>query len=144
MSTVNVVKDYFYRGFTPKTEERARQLIALAYQTARDQKLYPRAILIRSEIHKTTSMSGMHQVDPLGYHITLCFKDEQQLLRGTHVSSHGYVRDQDNLEFIQATHTEEKSDNTKRQRGKRMCGHQKICLFRHQTLATATCHQTRA
>ncbi|PYI01432.1 hypothetical protein BO78DRAFT_411429 [Aspergillus sclerotiicarbonarius CBS 121057] len=86
MSTVNIVKYFFYRG---------------------------------SEIHKTTSMNGMHQIDPLGYHVTLCFKDEQQLLRGTHVSSHGYVKDQDNLEFIQATHTREKSDKTKRQRGKK-------------------------
>ncbi|OJJ45153.1 hypothetical protein ASPZODRAFT_100375 [Penicilliopsis zonata CBS 506.65] len=119
MSTVNVVKYFFYRGFVPKTEERARQLITLAYQTARDQKLYPKEILIRSEIHKTTSINGVHQVDPLGYHVTLCFKDDQQLLRGTHVSSHGYVKDQDHLEFIHATHTGEKRDDTKRQRGKK-------------------------
>ncbi|KAL4995611.1 hypothetical protein BDV10DRAFT_128272 [Aspergillus recurvatus] len=117
MSTINLVKFYFYKGFVPKSEERARQLITLAYQNARDQKLYPKAILIRSEIYKTTSINGIHQVDPLGYHVTLCFKDEQQLLRGTHVASHGYVRDQDNLEFIKAPHTPEKPDNTKRQRG---------------------------
>lgn len=47
MSTVNMIKYYFYKGMVPKSEERARQLIALAYQTARDRKLYPKAVLIR-------------------------------------------------------------------------------------------------
>jgi hypothetical protein len=56
--------------------------------------------------------------DPLGLHVTLCYKDEDQLLRGTHVASHGYVKDKVNLEFVQATHHPEKSDLTKRQKGK--------------------------
>lgn len=47
MSTINVVKYYFYAGMMPQNQERLRGLIALAYQTARDRKLYPKAVLIR-------------------------------------------------------------------------------------------------
>ena len=56
--------------------------------------------------------------DPLGLYVTLCYKDEDQLLRGTHVASYGYVKDKVTLEFVQATHHPEKSDLTKRQKGK--------------------------
>jgi len=35
------------RGDAPQTQERLRGLIDLAYQTARDRKLYPKAIFIR-------------------------------------------------------------------------------------------------
>jgi phosphatidylethanolamine-binding protein (PEBP) family uncharacterized protein len=47
MSTVNIVKYYFYKGMIPKDQDRLHQLMALAYQTARDRKLYPKAVLIR-------------------------------------------------------------------------------------------------
>ncbi|PYH87832.1 hypothetical protein BO71DRAFT_340171, partial [Aspergillus ellipticus CBS 707.79] len=40
--------------------------------------------IFRSEIHDTTSINGVHQKDPLGPHVTLCYKDEDQFLRGTH------------------------------------------------------------
>ncbi|KAE8168550.1 hypothetical protein BDV40DRAFT_294504 [Aspergillus tamarii] len=111
MSTVNMVKYYFYKGMVPKDQDRLRKLVALAYQTARDRKLYPKAVLI--------SINGIHQKDPLGPHVTLCYKDENQLLQDTHVSSHGYVTGKDNLEFVRATHAGEKADSTKRQKGKK-------------------------
>ena len=44
-----MVKYYFYKGMVPKDQHRLRSLIALAYQTARDRKLYPKAVLIRYE-----------------------------------------------------------------------------------------------
>ena len=47
MSTVNIVKYYFYKGMIPKDQDRLRQLVALAYETARNRKLYPKAVLIR-------------------------------------------------------------------------------------------------
>lgn len=47
MSTINIIKYYFYEGTVPRSQERIRQLINLAYQTARDRKIYPKAILIR-------------------------------------------------------------------------------------------------
>lgn len=93
--------------------------MALAYQTARDRKPYPKAVLIRSEIHDTASINGVHQKDPLGPHVTLCYKDEDQLLRGTHVSSHGYVHGKDDLGFVRATHAGEKPDTAQRQQGKK-------------------------
>ncbi|PYI21632.1 hypothetical protein BO99DRAFT_60249 [Aspergillus violaceofuscus CBS 115571] len=117
MSTVNIVKYYFYKGMVPKEQDRVRQLVALAYQTARDRKLYPKAVLIRSEVHDTTSINGIRQKDPLGPHVTLCYKDENQLAHGTHNASHGYVRGKDNLEFLRATHAGEKADTTTKQNG---------------------------
>ncbi|KAK0614607.1 hypothetical protein B0T14DRAFT_528788 [Immersiella caudata] len=47
MSTINIVRYYFHKANVPATEERMRQLIALAYQTARDKQLYPKAIFVR-------------------------------------------------------------------------------------------------
>lgn len=44
--------------------------------------------------------------------MTLCYKDEDQLRRGTHVASHGYVKDGISLELTHATHHEEKPDST--------------------------------
>ena len=51
MSTIKLVKYYFYRGQLPTEPGRLQNLIRLAYQTARDRKLYPKAILIRSVMH---------------------------------------------------------------------------------------------
>lgn len=50
MSTINIVKYYFHKEYIPKTPEGMRQLVALAYQTARDRQLYPRAVFIRYAI----------------------------------------------------------------------------------------------
>lgn len=47
MSTINIVKYYFYKGAVPKDPEKLRSMIALAYQTARDRQIYPKAVLIR-------------------------------------------------------------------------------------------------
>lgn len=69
-------------------------------------------IRCRSEVHATTTINGKRQKDPLGYHVTLCYKDEDQLRCGTHVASHGYVKDGSTLEFVQATHHAEKPDST--------------------------------
>lgn len=43
---VNFIRYFFYAGNTI-SPDRKRKLIALAYATARDQKLAPKAILIR-------------------------------------------------------------------------------------------------
>ena len=47
MATVNMVKYYFYKGMMPKDPELLQNMVSLAYQTARDRKLYPKSILIR-------------------------------------------------------------------------------------------------
>lgn len=49
MSTINMVKYYFYKNKMPTNPKELTDMIALAYQTARDMKLYPKAILIRYE-----------------------------------------------------------------------------------------------
>lgn len=53
----------------------------------------------------------------MGPHLTLCYKDENQLLRGTHVASHGYVNGKNDTALLHATHAGEKKDSAKRQRG---------------------------
>ncbi|KAI2734412.1 hypothetical protein DTO013E5_9993 [Penicillium roqueforti] len=118
MSTINMVKYYFYRGMLPENQQRLRDLIALAYQTARDRKLYPKAILIRSNEHSSTSQGGIYKPDPLGWHVTLCFKDDVQLASNTHVASHGYVKGKGDLTFLQATHSGVKPDSHLKSSGK--------------------------
>lgn len=71
-------------------------------------------MICRSEVHDTTSVNGKRQKDPWGDHVTLCYKDDDQLRRGTHVASHGYVKDGTSLEFVHATHHDEKPDLTKK------------------------------
>ncbi|KAM5475300.1 hypothetical protein MauCBS54593_001776 [Microsporum audouinii] len=54
------------------------------------------------------------QKDPLGWHLALCYKDEEQLAKGTHVARHSYVKGTAGLEFVQVTHDPEKADGTLR------------------------------
>ncbi|KAK8061437.1 hypothetical protein PG994_007803 [Apiospora phragmitis] len=114
MSTINIVKYYFHSQQIPKTPERMHQLVALAYQTARDKQIYPRAVFIRSDLHDTTSINGVRQKDPKGLHITLCYKDDEHLQKGTHIACHGYVTDGESMSFKEATQAGEKPDVTKK------------------------------
>ncbi|KAK0368385.1 hypothetical protein CLIM01_14261 [Colletotrichum limetticola] len=118
MSTINIVKYYFHKANVPGTEARMRQLIALAYQTARDKELYPQAVFVRSEVHLTTTINGRRQKDPRGAHVTFSYKSQDHLGRETHVACHGYVKDPETLEFKEATHADEKPDSIKKQSGK--------------------------
>lgn len=72
----------------------------------------------RSREHPTTSRGGRHQPDPLGWHVTLCYKDEAQMSRGTHAASHGYVKGKGDLTFVKATHEGEKLDSVLKSNGK--------------------------
>ncbi|KAK2754781.1 hypothetical protein FQN54_006674 [Arachnomyces sp. PD_36] len=109
----NLVK-FFVVGNIPT--RRLPQLMALAYQTANDLHLHPKAVLIRSDIHNTTSIQGKYQKDPKGLHLTICFKDAEQLANNTHIASHGYVGDQSDNFIHEATHTPEKSDGIKKKK----------------------------
>ncbi|KAK2763985.1 hypothetical protein FQN54_009604 [Arachnomyces sp. PD_36] len=112
-----MVKFYFLNR--PTNAETMRQYIALAYQTAQDQKIYPRAVLVRSGIHGTTTVDGKpHQKDPKGDHLTICFKDSEMLAKGTHVASHGYVDLRTSSNIREATHSPEKPDATKKRGGR--------------------------
>ncbi|KAH6657690.1 hypothetical protein BKA67DRAFT_532883 [Truncatella angustata] len=79
MSAINVVKYYFYKGMIPKDPERLQKMVVLAYRTARDRQIYLKAVLIRSDIHDTTSINGVRQKDPKGDHVTLCYKDAEHI-----------------------------------------------------------------
>ncbi|RAL05777.1 uncharacterized protein BO80DRAFT_460838 [Aspergillus ibericus CBS 121593] len=109
MSTVNLVRFYF---LSQPSAQNIRQYIAIAYQTATDQKFYPKAVLVRSGIHLTTSIDGEYQKDPKGEHLTLCFKDEEMMAKGTQVASHGYVALRTDWNIREATHAREKPDST--------------------------------
>lgn len=56
MSTINIVRYFFQRGVLPKNAAERQGLIALAYQTARDKGLYPKAILIRYGSYEVSSL----------------------------------------------------------------------------------------
>ncbi|CCF33121.1 hypothetical protein CH063_05373 [Colletotrichum higginsianum] len=110
MSSINIVKYYFHAQQIPRSEARMRQLVALAYQTARDKQLYPKAVFVR-EVHSTTTINGRRQKDPRGDHVTFSYKTQDHLGRETHVACHGYVKDPLSLEFKEATHAAEKPDS---------------------------------
>ncbi|KAK2762654.1 hypothetical protein FQN54_000827 [Arachnomyces sp. PD_36] len=110
---VNLVKYYFYVGHTISPERR-KALVALAYSTARDQKLAPKAILIRSDMHETTTIDGKRVKDPKGWHGTFAFKADKQVEREFHVASHGYTSGKEDFVLKEATHTPEKKDGTPR------------------------------
>ncbi|GLA50036.1 hypothetical protein AnigIFM63604_006052 [Aspergillus niger] len=110
---VNFVRIFFYAG-SAISIERKRALVALAYVTARDQLLAPKAILIRADLHKTTSNKGRHVIDPKGWHGTFAFKGSDQVSREYHVASHGYTEGKEDFTLKEATHTPEKADDTRR------------------------------
>ena len=57
-------------------------------------------------------MDGKYRKDPLCMRVTLCYKDADQLAKGTHVASHGYVKSKTDLSFVRAPHAGEKPDLT--------------------------------
>ncbi|KAF9885155.1 hypothetical protein FE257_000681 [Aspergillus nanangensis] len=109
----NFVRYFFYAGNTISPDRR-KALVALAYATARDQQLAPKAILIRSEMHDTTTIEGKHAKDPRGWHGTFAFKVNDQVEREFHVASHGYTNGKEDFTLRAATHTPEKQDKTPR------------------------------
>ncbi|GAW18760.1 hypothetical protein ANO14919_082420 [Xylariales sp. No.14919] len=119
MSTINVVRYFFYKNAMPKDKARLERMVALAYQTARDRKLHPKAILIRSDFHDTTTVNGKNAKDPSGWHVTLCYKDKEQLESGSHVACHAYTAGKDIWDLVESTHAGEKSDDTPRRHNKK-------------------------
>ncbi|KAG5295619.1 hypothetical protein I7I50_08435 [Histoplasma capsulatum G186AR] len=59
----------------------------------------------------------MYMKDPKGLHLTICFKNAEQLTNNTHIASHGYVTDRSKTFIHEATHTPEKEDETKKDNG---------------------------
>ncbi|KAK2758833.1 hypothetical protein FQN54_003525 [Arachnomyces sp. PD_36] len=110
---VNFVKFYFYAG-NSITAARKEKLVALAYSTARDQKLAPKEVLIRSDVHDTTTIDGKRGKDPKGWHATFAYKDSDLVEREFHVASHGYTDGKEKFTLTDATHAPEKKDNTPR------------------------------
>ncbi|EER42741.1 conserved hypothetical protein [Histoplasma capsulatum var. duboisii H88] len=110
---VNFVRYFFYAG-NKISSSRKKTLVALAYATARDQILAPKAILIQSDLHNTTTVEGKHVEDPKGWHGTFAFKADDQVEREFHVASHGYTNDKEDFILNEATHTPEKEDRTPR------------------------------
>ncbi|ODA83066.1 hypothetical protein RJ55_01575 [Drechmeria coniospora] len=113
----NLVRYFFYLGNGIKAD-RKKALVALAYATARDQKLAPKMISIRADLHNTTSINGKHDADPRGWHGTFAFKDNDQVHEAFHVASHGYTAGPGDFILEEATHSPEKKDSTRRRGGK--------------------------
>ncbi|KAJ5146535.1 uncharacterized protein N7515_001099 [Penicillium bovifimosum] len=118
MSTTHIVKYYFYKGHMPAEPNVLKKTVALAYQTARGMQLYPRAILIRSKHHNTTTIKGKTVLDPKGWHLTFCYKDARQLRRKTHTACHGYAKDAFSWDLVESTHAGRKPDSVKARNSK--------------------------
>ncbi|KAL6709555.1 hypothetical protein ACN47E_001490 [Coniothyrium glycines] len=116
-SGVNFVRFFFYTDNSISIA-RKQALVALAYATARDQLLMPKAILIRADIHNSTIINGKRQKDPNGWHGTFAFKDSEQVQREYHVAAHGYTKGKEDFVLKDATHTPEKKDSTPKYGGK--------------------------
>ncbi|KAI0399363.1 hypothetical protein F4802DRAFT_610950 [Xylaria palmicola] len=116
MSTVNVVKYFWHVQHRPQSEQIMRQFIALAYQTATTQEIYPKEVLIRG-IHGTTTIKGIRQKDPKGDHVTFSYKTQDHLGREVHVACHGYIKNRETLELREATHAPAKPDSIPNGRG---------------------------
>lgn len=110
---VNFTRIFFYQRNTI-SPDRKKALVALAYATARDQLLAPKAILIRSDIHDTTTIDGKRTKDPQGWHGTFAFKSQSQVEKEFHVASHGYTNGKEQFVLTNATHSKEKIDKTPR------------------------------
>jgi hypothetical protein len=133
MSTINMVKFFFLKGSLPRDASSVQSLMTLAYQTARENNLFPKQILIRcvdlllllcsschaylcSQCsgggHSTTNIAGQYQPDPNGYHFTFCYKDEQHVQNQTHIACHGYTPGPNNYTLQMATFAPTKPDDT--------------------------------
>ena len=71
----------------------------------------------RSRRHDTTSINGIYQKDPKGWHVTFCYKDQNQIESKTHSACHGYVPSKDSFELVTSTHEGEKPDSTLKRNG---------------------------
>ena len=71
-----------------------------------------RQCLYRSGFHKTTTINGKYQDDPNSWHLTFCYKDEEQLANETLTACHGYTSGKDIYELVKPTHAGEKADAT--------------------------------
>ncbi|VZH87869.1 unnamed protein product [Fusarium fujikuroi] len=144
MSTINTVKYFFHKGNVPCTEAQRQRLIALAYQTARSQELYPKEVFIRSNVHEMSTIKGKRLKDPRGAHITLSYKTEDFQGRNTHVSCHGYTTNFKTLEFSESIKMKEKRDTSKKRGGKiiwpaetQLWEAPGICTLRNDVLSSA-------
>ncbi|EFE38191.1 hypothetical protein TRV_07156 [Trichophyton verrucosum HKI 0517] len=112
-SAVSFTRYFFYVGNTISAESK-RSLVALAYATARTMEVAPEAVLVRSDIHDTTTIEGKHVKDPKGWHGTFAFKNGNHVQQEFHVASHGYTNGKRDFVLKEATHASPKPDNTPR------------------------------
>lgn len=74
-------------------------------------------IITRSGIHDKTSKNGVRVKDPKGAHLTIYFKNEDQISNKTHSACHGYVPHPNVWELVEVTDEGEKQNNVKRRSG---------------------------
>lgn len=68
--------------------------------------------------HDTTRIGGKYVRDPRGNHFTFCYKDEEQVRRGTHTACHGYTPSPTNYKLTSVIITPEKADAIREQNNK--------------------------
>ncbi|KAF2671390.1 hypothetical protein BT63DRAFT_412427 [Microthyrium microscopicum] len=85
---------------TYKIKKSERQELArLAIETGLKFKPDLAVVLIRSTMHATTTRRGNTKKDPLGWHVTVSFKNATDQANGQHLTAHGYTKGSSNLEL---------------------------------------------
>ncbi|KAL8944764.1 MAG: hypothetical protein Q9211_000480 [Gyalolechia sp. 1 TL-2023] len=108
---------YVWKIQRPLLEEKARELMAAAYQTATATDPQVTTVLIRSPIHAETWRNGQLVIDDP--HLTVCAKNAAQEQRKTHETAHGYTRSMEDATLLRTNPSGYvKPDNTKDNRGK--------------------------
>ncbi|KAI4232266.1 MAG: hypothetical protein L6R40_007458 [Gallowayella cf. fulva] len=113
----------------PQEDHKAQALLKAAYITAMATDPETVVILIRSEGHPTTYCVETSKYVADRPHITIACKNPEQVLSGTHLTSHGYTVSQFNLEIIEVRANEYGEMQDDMFDGKRRRGHERRSLW---------------
>lgn len=76
----------------------------------------------RSDIHNTTTMGKKHVEDPKGYHVTFSYKNDVQVEKHLHITSHAYTNGKYDFTLISKEKFEQRPDDSPRggRKGRRL------------------------
>lgn len=81
---------YFPAGFI-SNPERKKALVELTIKATERLQVNPTEILIRADLHDSTSIGGRWVPDPNGWHATFSYKTAAMAAENKHAASHAYT-----------------------------------------------------
>ncbi|KAL8824481.1 MAG: hypothetical protein Q9170_008139 [Blastenia crenularia] len=94
---------YQWKCDRPEDPEEADDLMDAAYKATKLREPSPKVILVRSKVHMTTYYGGQYVADKP--HITVSYKNAQQVKNKTHGTCHGYTKTAKDLQIVDAKST---------------------------------------